>query len=87
VDSVQAVIEIEPNQIMPPPSLGNKYRSEFIEGVANVNDTFVMILNMDEVFSSEELMDLAGKNMESDLLLAKEAAKENSVKEVKKEEA
>ena len=46
-----------------------------------------MILNMDEVFSSEELMDLAGKNMESDLLLAKEAAKENSVKEVKKEEA
>ena len=87
VDSVQAVIEIEPNQIMPPPSLGNKYRSEFIEGVANVNDTFVMILNMDEVFSSEELMDLAGKNMESDLLLAKEAAKENGVKEVKKEEA
>lgn len=86
VDSVQAVIEIAPNQIMPPPSLGNKYRSEFIEGVANVNDTFVMILNMDEVFSSEELMDLAGKNVESEILLAKEAAKENAQKTAKKEE-
>ena len=52
-----------------------------------MNDTFVMILNMDEVFSSEELMDLAAKNAESDLLLAKEVAKEVASKDVKKEEA
>lgn len=69
VDSVQAVVEIEHDQIMPPPSLGNKYRSEFIEGVANINDKFVMILNMDEVFSSEDLMDLASKTLESEALV------------------
>lgn len=69
VDSVQAVIEIEHNQIMPPPSLGNKYRSEFIEGVANINDTFIMILNMDEVFSSEDLIDLTSKTLESEALV------------------
>ncbi|MFC2323879.1 MAG: chemotaxis protein CheW [Bacteroides sp.] len=69
VDSVQAVVEIEHDQIMPPPSLGNKYRSEFIEGVANINDKFVMILNMDEVFSSEDLIDLASKTLESEALV------------------
>lgn len=78
VDAVQAVIEIEHDQIMPPPSLGNKYRSEFIEGVANVNDTFVMILNMDEVFSSEDLMDLTGKTVEGETLLEKDAAAGNA---------
>jgi cheW protein len=69
VDSVQAVIEIEHDQIMPPPSLGNKYRSEFIEGVANINDKFIMILNMDEVFSSEDLIDLTNKTLESESLV------------------
>lgn len=58
VDSVQAVIEIDDDQILPPPSIGNKYRSEFIDGVANINDTFIMILNMDEVFTSDELEDM-----------------------------
>lgn len=78
VDAVQAVIEIDHDQIMPPPSLGNKYRSEFIEGVANVNDTFVMILNMDEVFSSEDLMDLTGKTVEGETLLEKDASAGNA---------
>lgn len=78
VDAVQAVIEIDHDQIMPPPSLGNKYRSEFIEGVANVNDTFVMILNMDEVFSSEDLMDLTGKTVEGETLLEKDAPAGNA---------
>lgn len=65
VDSVQAVLEIDDSQILPPPSIGHKYRSEFIEGVANINETFIMILNMDEVFSSEEvhnLQDTAAEN-------------------------
>ena len=69
VDSVQAVIEIEHDQIMPPPSLGNKYRSEFIEGVANINDKFIMIVNMDEVCSSEDLIDLTNKTLESESLV------------------
>ena len=65
VDSVQAVLEIDDAQILPPPSIGHKYRSEFIEGVANINEAFIMILNMDEVFSSEEvhnLQDTAAEN-------------------------
>jgi purine-binding chemotaxis protein CheW len=55
VDSVQEVLEFDDRQIQPAPSIGTKYKSEFIEGMAKVDDNFIMILNMDLVFSTEEL--------------------------------
>jgi len=55
VDSVQEVIEIEDNQIQPPPSIGSKYKSEFIEGMAKINNEFIMLLNMDMIFSTHEI--------------------------------
>ncbi|MCX7987219.1 MAG: chemotaxis protein CheW [Bacteroidales bacterium] len=55
VDSVQEVIELDDAQIMPPPSIGTRYKSEFIEGVAKIGDDFVMILDMDLIFSTDEL--------------------------------
>ena len=58
VDEVKAVLEIEESEIQPPPNIGNQYRSEFITGIVNVNNDFVMILDMDQLFSSEELIDL-----------------------------
>ena len=65
VDGVQAVLEIEKNQIMPPPSIGSKYKSEFIDGVANIDEKFIMILNMDAVFSSDELTSMLDKTEET----------------------
>lgn len=53
VDSVQAVLEISESQKMSAPSIGNKYSSNFIKSVANVDGNFVMILDMDLVFSNE----------------------------------
>lgn len=55
VDSVQEVLEIESASIMPPPNIGSKFKSEFIEGIAKSGDDFIMILDMDKVFSTEEL--------------------------------
>jgi purine-binding chemotaxis protein CheW len=55
VDSVQEVIEIDDASIQPPPSIGSKYKSEFIEGMAKLNDEFIMLLNMDLIFSTDEL--------------------------------
>ncbi|MFW5657944.1 MAG: chemotaxis protein CheW [Bacteroidota bacterium] len=55
VDSVQEVLEIDDSDIQPPPSIGSKYKSEFIEGVAKEEEEFIMILNMDLIFSSDEL--------------------------------
>ena len=59
VDAVQEVLEIEPHQILPPPNIGSKYRSEFIVGMYKLTDEqFIMILDMDRVFSSDELLAL-----------------------------
>lgn len=55
VDSVIEVIEIEEVHIQPPPSIGSKYKSEFIDGMAKIGDDFIMLLNMDLIFSTNEL--------------------------------
>jgi purine-binding chemotaxis protein CheW len=56
VDSVQEVLEIEPSQILPPPNIGNRFRSQFITGMYKLNDDeFIMLLDMDKVFNVEDL--------------------------------
>ena len=57
-DSVQEVVEMEPELIEPPPRLGTKLNTEFIRGMGKVENTFVMILDIDKVFSKEQLADL-----------------------------
>src|SRR4051812_29350448 len=39
VDAVQEVIDISENQIGPPPGIGNKVKSEFIQGMGKINET------------------------------------------------
>lgn len=57
VDAVQEVLEIEPHQILPAPNIGSKYLSEFICGMYKASEEqFIMILDMDKVFSAEELL-------------------------------
>ncbi len=51
VDEVKEVIELGPHQIGPSPSLGSDYNPEFIEGIARVDDNFIMLLNIANVFS------------------------------------
>lgn len=58
VDSVQEVLEITEDQIQPPPSIGSKYQSEFIYGMAKIDEKFIMLLDMDKVFSAEELSNM-----------------------------
>ena len=72
VDSVQEVLEFDDDQIQPPPSIGSKYRSEFIDGMVKYNEDFIMILNMDMVFSLDELAVMKGKLPEEQLEEAKD---------------
>jgi len=51
VDSVSEVFEIEENQIQPSPSIGTKYNADFIQGMIKEKDQFMMLLNIDKVFS------------------------------------
>lgn len=54
-DSVQEVIEIDPAQIEPAPHIGSNLKTEFIRGMGKHDGRFVMILDIDKVFSSNEL--------------------------------
>ncbi|WP_296489106.1 chemotaxis protein CheW [Rhodoferax sp.] len=55
VDAVNAVLEIPRSEIEPPPSFGAKIRSDFIEGMGKVAGKFVILLNVHQVLSTDEL--------------------------------
>jgi purine-binding chemotaxis protein CheW len=59
VDSVSAVIDIAKNQIDAAPALGGTVRTDFIAGIGKLESGFVIILNVEHIFSSGELNALA----------------------------
>ena len=73
VDSVQAVLEISDNQIQPPPSIGSKYKSEFIYGMAKIKERFIMLLDMDKVFSTDEIISVKEKTAEGEKKIEKKS--------------
>jgi len=54
-DAVQEVIELGPEQIEPAPRIGTRLRTEFIRGMGKRDDHFIIILDIDKVFSADEL--------------------------------
>ena len=54
-DSVHEVMELEPGQIEAAPRIGTRWRSEFIKGIGKRSDEFIIILNVDRVFSTDDL--------------------------------
>lgn len=54
-DSVHEVMELEPGQIEPPPKIGSRWRTEFIKGIGKRDEQFIIILDIDRIFSSDEL--------------------------------
>ena len=59
-DSVQEVLDLEPDQIEPPPRIGTRLRTEFIKGMGKRDEQFIIILDIDRVFSSDELAVVTG---------------------------
>jgi purine-binding chemotaxis protein CheW len=54
-DSVQEVLELGQEQISAPPRIGTRLRTEFITGMGKRDDRFLIILDIDRVFSADEL--------------------------------
>lgn len=55
-DSVDQVVELGPEQIQPPPSFGPKVRVDCIAGMASTGGPFVVLLDIDRVLSSSEIL-------------------------------
>jgi len=54
-DSVHEVIELDPASINPPPRIAMRWRTEFIKGLGQRGDDFIIILDVNAVFASGEL--------------------------------
>jgi purine-binding chemotaxis protein CheW len=59
-DSVEEVIDLEPDQIQPAPKIGTQIRTDFIKGMGKRDAQFIMILDIDRIFSAEELSAVRG---------------------------
>jgi len=55
VDAVLEVFDISEDKILPSPSINTNYNLDFISGMFRADDGFVMLLNMDEVFSVRDV--------------------------------
>ena len=55
VDAVKEVMDLDTDHIEPPPSIGTQLNTEFIRGMGKQDDQFIIILDIEKIFSSEEL--------------------------------
>ena len=54
-DAVREVLEIKSDAIEPPPRLGTRLNTEFIKGMGKVAEEFLILLDIDKIFNSDEL--------------------------------
>ncbi len=54
-DGVKDVISIEETDIRPVPEMGLKYNAEYLSGMIKSGDTFIMVLNVDKVFTTDDV--------------------------------
>ncbi|MBU2513302.1 chemotaxis protein CheW [bacterium] len=55
VDSVNEVMDMDAEDIEPPPKIGTQLKTEFIKGMGKQEERFVIILDIEKIFSMEEL--------------------------------
>jgi purine-binding chemotaxis protein CheW len=60
-DSVQEVIELAEGEIEPAPRFGTKVSNNYIRGIGKGNNEFLIILDIDRIFSMEEITELTEK--------------------------
>lgn len=55
-DAVREVLELRGDQIEPPPKLGTRLKTEYITGMGKIDEQFIILLNLDRIFTTDELM-------------------------------
>ncbi|TNE70582.1 chemotaxis protein CheW [bacterium] len=58
VDSVMEVSEFEAKHIKAKPTIGRKFNNEYITGIVQSEEQFVLLLNVNKVFDNEEIIQM-----------------------------
>lgn len=61
IDSVSHVVRIDSKDIEPPPPIVRGISGKYITGIAKIESGFIVILDIDQIFSHEELNTIQGK--------------------------
>lgn len=59
-DRVQEVVEIRTDDISAPPKIGNRVDSQYIYGMARLDEQFVILLRLSRIFSADEMQQVIG---------------------------
>jgi purine-binding chemotaxis protein CheW len=59
VDKTSEVIKIDKSNLMPPPKFGTGIDTSFLKSMAKTSDNITMIVDLDKIFSSDEINSLA----------------------------
>lgn len=81
-DSVHEVMDIEPQNIEPAPKIGTRLNTEFLKGMGKRDEEFIMILDIDKVFSSDELLLVSQAGNASARQHDRKASQEESVLQI-----
>jgi purine-binding chemotaxis protein CheW len=58
VDRVKDVITIDEKDIKPVPHMSKEYNTEFLEGIYKQGDNFILLLDVEKVFTGKELQSI-----------------------------
>jgi purine-binding chemotaxis protein CheW len=65
-DSVEEVLDLEPDQIEAAPRIGTQIRTDFIRGIGKREAQFIIILDIDRVFSEDQFVQLHGSGLKEE---------------------
>jgi purine-binding chemotaxis protein CheW len=54
VDKVQDVLLLRENDIEPVPPMSKEFNAEYLKGIANIDDKYILLIDVDKIFSSSE---------------------------------
>ena len=61
-DAVHEVVDIDTADIAPPPDMGLSVPTRFVQGLARLEETFIVLLDADRLFSLEEMAAVDGES-------------------------
>jgi len=64
VDGVKDVVDIPDSSVNRTPEIGFKFKSKYLYGIVQLQDSMVMILNLDSILSTEEVVEI-GEQLEA----------------------
>ncbi|MCP4716284.1 MAG: hypothetical protein GY868_14290, partial [Deltaproteobacteria bacterium] len=78
-DAVREVIDLEPDQIEPAPKIGSKWKTEFIRGIGKRNEEFIILLDIDRIFSADEIAMVQGDSAPAGVVTSSNGLEEKDV--------